>query len=323
MWSLKGRRKKECSVRNECAESMISDLSNGLSRRRFLSLAPGLLLGNALVSPFGSEQNPHVRPGEDFLIPRKGEMLPTHLIYPVDTAPAGLALKWATTAFLTFDDGPLPCTGDILNRLADEGQTATFFVIGRNLENKRLRKLAIRAVQEGHELGNHSYSHPQFSYLSARKAREEIRTTHKLIQEVIDESGVSGVRQNLFFRFPFGLPGGGASYRASAEVLVELGYRIAWWDLDTNDWRMGYAYQPRTPSTVIAAMRKARPRDIVLLHDRNRTAEILPKLLNVLVTGCITSMPLSCYSGPDSMDGTPDTTSEDGAAPEGEDFLAF
>ncbi len=197
--------------------------------------------------------------------------------------------------FLTFDDGPLLCTGRILDLLAESQQKATFFVIGHNLGHSKLRDLAIRAVREGHDIGNHSYNHPNFSTISAQRAEMEIFKTHEIINDLVQEAGVDKARQNLFFRFPYGNSGSIYNYSACRKILASLDYRIAWWDLDTWDWRMEVGWFKKNSSKVIASLKKAKPRDVVLLHDRVKTSEHLPEMLTVLRTQKLVSISLSDY----------------------------
>src|SRR6267143_3490044 len=68
---------------------------------------------------------------------------------------------------LTFDDGPSEDTERILDVLAAHGLRGTFFMVGRNVE--RFPQTAQRVVAEGHEIGNHSYSHPIFLYRTSRE----------------------------------------------------------------------------------------------------------------------------------------------------------
>ncbi len=197
--------------------------------------------------------------------------------------------------FLTFDDGPLDCTESILDDLKARKQKATFFVIGRLLTSSRLRKSAIRAVREGHELGNHSYSHPPFSRLSAKRTEQEIVKTHLEIEKVLRDSGVDTRNRRKYFRFPFGDSGWSGNYSITLKVLRDLGYEIAGWDVDTMDWRLQYAGRTRALSRLKASIERARPIDIVLLHDRTLTASLLPSVLDVLGTRRMVSCPMSVY----------------------------
>jgi hypothetical protein len=89
--------------------------------------------------------------------------------------------------------------------------------------------------------------------------------------------------------------GSRSNYLACQDVLAELNYKIAWWDLDTNDWRMELPWFPKRPASVVAALNRARPGDVVLLHDRVKTSQCLPTMLNNLEIYKLESLPLSSY----------------------------
>src|SRR5262245_55869804 len=83
---------------------------------------------------------------------------------------------------LTFDDGPHPLyTGQVLDVLDRFHAKATFFMMGRNVE--RFPTLVREVVERGHEVGNHSYSHPRLILMSPARIREEIERTDKLLRE--------------------------------------------------------------------------------------------------------------------------------------------
>jgi peptidoglycan-N-acetylglucosamine deacetylase len=196
--------------------------------------------------------------------------------------------------FLTFDDGPLDCTSTILDHLGETRQKATFFIVGRRLEIPRLRKIALRAVGEGHDLGNHSLTHTSFASLSPEKISEEIRVTHELIEAVTREAEAGQREVQHYFRYPFGRTGNQARTEAAESTLRELGYRTAWWDVDTGDWKM-HRFGARSEAEVMAALGAVRPRDVILLHDRPRTAEMLPAVFQVFKAGNVNSLGMSSY----------------------------
>ena len=121
---------------------------------------------------------------------------------PARTKNEGKTWEPRHRVFLTFDDGPLLCTGRILDLLAESRQKATFFVIGRNLERPKFRDLAIRALREGHDIGNHSYTHPNFSTVSAQRAEMEIFKTHEIINGLVRETGVDHCSPKPIFQIP-------------------------------------------------------------------------------------------------------------------------
>lgn len=230
-----------------------------------------------------------------YLKPKHGESLPLESLsgpWERNVRVSGLN---AESVFLTFDDGPLYCTAAILDLLALRGHKATFFVIGRNLATPALREFTVKALREGHDIANHSYDHPDFSTISPKRAVKEIKATHALVEELVREAGVDSARQNLFFRFPYGVAGSRANHAACQDILAELNYKIAWWNLDTNDWRMEMAWFPRPASRVIKSLNIARPQDVVLLHDRMQTMKHLASMLDVLESRKLVSVPLSNY----------------------------
>lgn len=258
----------------------------GIPRRAFFAVAAGFCLAKLADAAVGKSKS-RSSEWEDYVEPSReltDRFLKKYDKY-LDARDRSL--------FLTFDDGPLVCTGRILELLDEKRHKATFFVIGRNLENPNLRKLAVKALQDGHDIGNHSYDHPDFSMISSRRAVQEITLTHARIQEVVEEAGADPKRQNLFFRFPYGITGSRSNYAHSRETLAELNYKVAGWDLDTNDWRMETGWLSRSPSRVIASLKTAKPWDVVLLHDRVRTAQNLDKMLDVLEAHKLVSVPLS------------------------------
>ena len=125
---------------------------------------------------------------------------------------------------LTFDDGPHKrYTEEILGILDEFGIKATFFVIGRNCEENP--KAVQHIIERGHEIGNHTYSHPHLSKITAEELTEEINRTEKLLLECFN------YRPRLF-RPPEGI------YSSEiAGALQKLDYLPVLWTVDTADWR--------------------------------------------------------------------------------------
>ncbi len=277
--------------------------NEGISRRTFLFAGAGLAVGSESWSSLVDELTSLLDNKQARTHPNRGESLPADILPRSHHTAPPLSTRERDQVFLTFDDGPLHCTGQILDLLASTKHKATFFVIGRNLKDPKLRDFAVRTLREGHDIGNHSFSHPDFSRISAKRAEREIVSTHDLIQSVVEESGVNPKRQNLFFRFPYGVSGSWANYAATQKVLASLGYRIAWWNLDTNDWRMELAWFPTSSRKVVGALSRAHPRDVILLHDRQKTARCLPQIVGALDGRRFVSVPLSSYGG--MLEGSP------------------
>jgi peptidoglycan-N-acetylglucosamine deacetylase len=97
---------------------------------------------------------------------------------------------------LTFDDGPMPpYTSELLSVLREKNVRATFFIIGQNLE--KFPSLGEDVVSQGHELGNHSYSHQRMVFRSYDFIQREIERTDRLIRS-------AGYTGEMHFRSPYG-----------------------------------------------------------------------------------------------------------------------
>ena len=161
-----------------------------------------------------------------------------------DTSPGEAAApKYAA---LTFDDGPHRGTTDrLLDGLAERGARATFFLIGEQIEENR--DLVERMRAEGHQVGNHTWSHRRLEGMTREELAREVGRTDTLLRSLLGE----GV---YYLRPPYGAIG-------------EEGRRTLWmplvkWSLDPRDW------ESRDRAAVVEAVRRdIQPGDIVILHD--------------------------------------------------------
>lgn len=164
---------------------------------------------------------------------------------------------------LTFDDGPsAKLTPKLLDLLAAHHIHATFFVIGQNVSENP--EITARAAREGHEIGNHSWSHPNFAKMSEEGVRRELRKTDDAIRSA------TGASPTLV-RPPYG----SITAREKKWITAEFGYRIVLWDVDPLDWK-------RPGPTVVAnrILRNTRAGSIVLSHDIHPgTIEAMPSTL--------------------------------------------
>lgn len=165
---------------------------------------------------------------------------------------------------LTFDDGPAePYTDSVLQLLEASGVPATFFVIGSSLE--RHPALGRRILEDGHELGNHSYTHRPMVARSPRAIRYEVEATDSLIR-------AAGSTGRIHFRPPYGKRLVGLPlYLARTERTTVL------WTLEPDSWY-------RTADEMVAhVLENVRPGSIILLHVelRSRTEEraALPRII--------------------------------------------
>ena len=171
---------------------------------------------------------------------------------------------------LTFDDGPDPqYTPEILSTLREYGVQATFFVCGEMAKDNRdlLREMA----DDGHAVGNHSWSHPLIPKLPPSRIRDELGRTSEVIEKTLGSAP-------LWYRAPFG-----AWNKHSFEIGAELGMEPLAWTVDTLDWT-----EPGTKVIVRRVLDGAGPGVVVLSHDAggNRSQSVaalrsyLPDLLD-------------------------------------------
>src|SRR6476620_867108 len=183
---------------------------------------------------------------------------------------------------LTFDDGPDPkWTPAILDILKQENVPATFFIIGKN--GQAYPDLMRRLVNEGHEIGNHTYTHPNLGEIPISLADLELNATQRLIES---ETG----RSTVLFRPPyFGDAEADKPQEVEpAYVAQQLGYIMVGVRIDPDDWQLPVNADDVVTRTVARAM-DTNPDtrgQVVLLHDsggnRVATVEALPLLIHEL-----------------------------------------
>ena len=167
---------------------------------------------------------------------------------------------------LTFDDGPsATLTPKLLDLLAAHHIKATFFVIGENVAEHP--EIVSRAAREGHEIGNHSWSHPNLGKMSDESVRRQLQQTDDAIESA------TGKRPTLM-RPPYG----SITAREKRWIHDEFGYDIILWDVDPYDWK-------RPGPAVVRAriLKETRPGSIVLSHDIHPgTIEAMPSTFDEL-----------------------------------------
>ena len=167
---------------------------------------------------------------------------------------------------MTFDDGPsATLTPKLLDLLATRHIKVTFFVIGENVAEHP--EIVARAAREGHEIGNHSWSHPNFGKMSDDNVRSQLRRTDDAIRSAM------GNRPTLM-RPPYG----SITAREKHWIHDEFGYRIILWDVDPYDWK-----RPGPAVVRNRILKETQPGSIVLSHDIHPgTIEAMPSTLDAL-----------------------------------------
>ena len=167
---------------------------------------------------------------------------------------------------MTFDDGPsAKLTPKLLDLLAAHHIKATFFLIGENAAEHP--EIVAREAREGHEIANHSWSHPNLAKMSDDGVRSQLRRTEDTIKSAIGNSPT-------LLRPPYG----SISARQKKWINQEFGYKIVLWDVDPFDWR-------RPGATVVCnrIVKNTRAGSIILAHDIHPgTIDAMPCVLNQL-----------------------------------------
>jgi cellulose synthase/poly-beta-1,6-N-acetylglucosamine synthase-like glycosyltransferase/peptidoglycan/xylan/chitin deacetylase (PgdA/CDA1 family) len=224
---------------------------------------------------------------------------------------------------LTFDDGPDPrWTPRILDILKAKGVRATFFIVGENAITER--PLLERMIREGHEIGSHTYTHPNLATAGRTQTLFELNATQRLFQAFTG-------RTLKLFRAPFF---GDAEPTTSDEVLPvweaqNRGYVSVGLHVDSEDWQ-----RPGVPAiinNVVSRITSGPPacneevevtsqcsRNIVLLHDsggdRSQTVEALPILIDTLRARGYRFVPVSELAGISPQQAMPPLSPQDHAA---------
>ena len=163
---------------------------------------------------------------------------------------------------LTLDDGPSGLTPGILDALRDRHAAATFFMLGRNAQN--YPDTVRRVSAEGHEIGNHTWNHPDLTTLPDDRIAAELRTTADLLRNLSGQAVGT-------FRPPYG--------EVNDRVLAVAGMPAILWSVDTRDWA-------GASDAELADVSINRPRvgTIMLMHDIQAvTGRVMPQVLDGLL----------------------------------------
>jgi cellulose synthase/poly-beta-1,6-N-acetylglucosamine synthase-like glycosyltransferase/peptidoglycan/xylan/chitin deacetylase (PgdA/CDA1 family)/spore germination protein YaaH len=197
---------------------------------------------------------------------------------------------------LTFDDGPDPdWTPRVLDILRAKQAPATFFVIGENALAHPL--LLNRIIDQGSEIGNHTFTHPNLAHASASETRIELNATQRLVEAYTG-------RSTRLFRAPYF----GDAEPTTADELVpaltaqQAGYTNVGLHVDPNDWqRPGVEAIVNTALSGVEKASAENSGQIVLLHDgggdRSQTIAALPRIIDGLRAKGYTFVPVSRLAG--------------------------
>ncbi len=165
---------------------------------------------------------------------------------------------------ITFDDGPYGATTrDILQTLKDNEVSATFFVVGKHVDERP--ELVRKIMSDGHEVGNHTYTHPRLTQITHGQAKDELEMCEKAV------FNATGSHMNLMrppgMNFDDGL----------LSLAQDMGYTTIHWNALAGD------YVPVEPEMIVKrVLWQVQPGSVILLHDSPDTARALPELIRRL-----------------------------------------
>jgi peptidoglycan/xylan/chitin deacetylase (PgdA/CDA1 family) len=172
---------------------------------------------------------------------------------------------------ITFDDGPNPIyTAQVLDIFREAEGKATFFMIGEQMD--KYPEMVKKVVEQGHEIGNHTYTHPKLSQLSPAECLEEIEQTEKIMQELVGQKPV-------VFRPPY------LDYNQDTIlVMQQKGYpMIGALNLEAQDWEM-----PGVDHILAKSRDCVKNGSILIFHDgygdRSQTIEAVRTLVSELAS---------------------------------------
>ncbi len=164
---------------------------------------------------------------------------------------------------LTIDDGPSKYTAEILSVLEKNGVKANFFLVGSEIES--YPHMVKRIVQEGHEIGSHSYNHKTFQVMTPEEIyQNEILAFNELLIK-------NGYKPTNLIRPPYGY-----ATPKQVEFLRRRGYYIINWSLDTFDWRDPWE------DSLKRIQRYHQKGGILLLHSNKSSVCLLPEIIRDL-----------------------------------------
>ena len=166
------------------------------------------------------------------------------IIYGIKTKEKVLAL--------TFDDGPHETfTAQFLELLSEFNVKATFFISGNKIEKHK--DIILKIIEDGHELGNHTYSHKNLIFKKPSFIRREIKFTDELIKSC-------GAEAPILVRPPYG-----RFLLTALYVLGKLRKKVILWNIPTKD------YKAKNPDLIVKkVLCKLKPGGIIVMHDAGK-----------------------------------------------------
>lgn len=198
----------------------------------------------------------------------EGETITSMVYSGAEEMQKGPSKTYGKVVYLTIDDGPSEYTDEIIKILNKNNVKATFFMINGNM--KAYPEQVKNIVKNGNTAGFHSVSHDIHKlYVSKTSAKEEFDTNQATFKKITGQT-------SKVIRLPFGSKP--YTPRASYNALVDSGYKLWDWTLDTEDWRS-------TSSQIMENVKKyssGSDNVVLLMHERKQTVAILDEMIKYL-----------------------------------------
>ena len=198
----------------------------------------------------------------------EGETITSMVYSGAEEMQKGPSKTYGKVAYLTIDDGPSEYTDEIIKILNKNNVKATFFMINGNMQ--AYPEQVKNIVENGNTAGFHSVTHDIHKlYVSKTSAKEEFDTNQATFKKITGQT-------SKVIRLPFGSKP--YTPRASYNALVDSGYKLWDWTLDTEDWRS-------TSSQIMENVKKyssGSDNVVLLMHERKQTVEILDEMIKYL-----------------------------------------
>ena len=198
----------------------------------------------------------------------EGETITSMVYSGAEEMQKGPSKTYGKVVYLTIDDGPSEYTDEIIKILNKNNVKETFFMINGNM--KAYPEQVKNIVENGNTAGFHSVSHDIHKlYVSKTSAKEEFDTNQATFKKITGQT-------SKVIRLPFGSKP--YTPRASYNALVDSGYKLWDWTLDTEDWRS-------TSSQIMENVKKyssGSDNVVLLMHERKQTVEILDEMIKYL-----------------------------------------
>ena len=198
----------------------------------------------------------------------EGETITSMVYSGAEEMQKGPSKTYGKVVYLTIDDGPSEYTDEIIKILNKNNVKATFFMINGNMQ--AYPEQVKNIVENGNKAGFHSVSHDIHKlYVSKTSAKEEFDTNQATFKKITGQT-------SKVIRLPFGSKP--YTPRASYNALVDSGYKLWDWTLDTEDWRS-------TSSQIMENVKKyssGSDNVVLLMHERKQTVEILDEMIKYL-----------------------------------------